>query len=108
MLLDDYIAHIIAAILAIFNIEATITYEGHGQDNPTTLMFTVANPSANQPDFVWPYEMNPLLIADTSPNGIEYRNSAVSGIVSRVVSDLLQQWVATQSTRPIKQPLDRV
>lgn len=108
MNVDDYIIHITAAILAIFNIEATITHSSDGQDGPITLLFTVANPAPNQPDFVWPYELSPILLADTTPNGIEYRNSAVSGMVSRVVSDLLQQWLATQTARPIKQPIDQV
>ena len=108
MPIATFIQQVAAAILAIFNIEATIDYDVNDTSNPIVFTFTVTNPAPNKPDFVWPYEMNPDLIQNTQNGGEEYRASAISGIVSRVVSDLLQQWLASQTARPIKQPIDRI
>lgn len=108
MPIQSFIERVTAAILAIFNIEAAVAYDVEDTTDPVTFMFTVANPMPNQADFVWPFEMNPILITASTIGGEEYRTSCTSGIINRVVSDLLNQWLAHQTARPIKQPIDRV
>lgn len=103
MTIDQFLTTVAAAVQTIFSIDISATYEGHGQDEPTVLNFTVENPTSN-PDFEWPYEVSPTLIASSE----EYRTSVLSGLANRVLFDLFQQWIATQDARPIKQPVDHV
>lgn len=103
MTVAEFLTMVTTAVQTIFSLELTHAYEGHGNEEPTTIMFTVENPTSN-PAFVWPYELSPALINTSA----EYRTSALSGIGSRIYSDLLNQWIATQAVRPITQPIDRV
>lgn len=100
---DQFLTTVTAAVQTIFSIGISATYEGHGQNEPTVLNFTVENPTSN-PDFEWPYEVSPALIASSE----EYRTSVLSGLANRVLFDLFQQWITTQDARPIKQPVDHV
>lgn len=103
MAIDQFLATIAAAVQTIFSVDISATYDGHGQNEPTVLNFTVENPTSN-PNFVWPYEVSPALIASSE----EYRTSVLSGIANRVMSDALNQWIATQDARPIRQPVDHI
>lgn len=103
MELDQFLTTVTAAVQTIFSINISATYDGHGQNEPTVLNFTVENPTSN-PNFEWPYEVSPALIASSE----EYRTSVLSGLANRVLFDLFQQWITTQDARPIKQPVDHV
>ena len=107
MELDQFLTFVTAAVQTIFSLTISATYEGHGQNEPTVLNFTVENPTSN-PDFEWPYEVSPVLIAGTNANSEEYRTNVLSGLANRVLFDLFQQWITTQDARPIKQPVDHV